>query len=93
MTSDEFTKNEVNRHELAEVLKTPILQTALTILKSEIEPKIAPLLDSNPVASAAKFHQVAGMNHILMGLGRLTQPYKEPVVIRGKQLLSEKHLN
>ena len=93
MTSEEFTKHEANRAQLLEVLKSPVLQIALGILKQELEPTTSALTDANPVIGAAKFHQVAGANHILQGLGRLTQPYKTPVVVRGKQLLSEQSLN
>jgi hypothetical protein len=93
MTSEEFTKHEANRAQLLEALGNPILQTALAILKQEMEPTTSALTDANPVVGAAKFHQVAGANHILQGLGRLTQPYKAPVVIRGKQLLPEQSLN
>ena len=93
MTSEEFTKHEANRAQLLEALENPILQTALAILKQEMEPTTSALTDANPVVGAAKFHQVAGANHILQGLGRLTQPYKAPAVIRGKQLLPEQSLN
>ena len=87
MTSDEFTKDEVNRATLASVLKEPVLIAALAILKDELEPSADNTVAvANPVISASRYQQVAGANHILKGLQRLTQAAipRKPLV--GKQL-------
>jgi hypothetical protein len=87
MTAEEFTKDDVNRATLASVLKEPILIQALAILKDELEPSADNLAAiTNPVISASRFQQVAGANHILKGLQRLTQATIPRKALVGKQL-------
>ncbi len=90
MTPQEFQSDPERQRELAEALRNPVLQLALQVLELEVAPKAQNLTDLNPVVSAAKFNQVCGVNHILHGLKRLTAPYKPPVKITGRALLSEK---
>lgn len=75
MTPEEFTKDEVNRLELQKLLQNPVLMLALSVLKAELEPKSAGNdAISNPVLGASKYQQLAGANHMISGLERLTTP-------------------
>lgn len=88
MTAADFSKFEDNRVALAQLLLNPVLQQALEILESELAPKVDRGLDTNPVASAAAYHQAAGANYVLRGLERLTQPPAERKTPRPRQLFT-----
>lgn len=89
MTAEEFTKHEENRAELRKVLDTPILRTALAVLKDELEPRALPSLEANPVLAAARYQQMAGANYILKGLEALTEPMKVRKALTPKTLVPE----
>ena len=86
MTAEEFQKHESNRFELSELLKKPILRTALDVLMAELEPSTASTAKLNPVLGASLYQQIAGANHIVLGLDRLTKEFRKPIVPRGKTL-------
>lgn len=87
MTTAEFTKDETRRLKLAELLKDDVLREALEVLKSELEPKdVGNDALVNPVLGASKYQQIAGANHIIHGLQRLTAPFTEPKKLTGKTL-------
>jgi hypothetical protein len=89
MNAKDFQSDPVRQQELASLLTHPTLQLALGILKDEIEPLPQPATEQSPVISTAKYHQIAGANHIVKGLSRLTLPYKPPVKITGRTLIPE----
>lgn len=89
MTAEEFSKSEVNRGELAKLLKNPLLMTALGVLKKELEPQSSNLGIANPVVGAARYQQIAGANHLIDGLARLIKPYVAPKKLTGKALSTE----
>lgn len=89
MNAEAFQSDPVKQQELASLLSHPTLKLALEILKDEVEPKIQQPTELNPVVSAAKYQQVAGVNHVIKGLKNLTLPYKPPVKITGRTLVQE----
>lgn len=84
MTSLEFQKDPQNRDELAKTLANPILQTALAALRDELEPRAGGPTEANPVLAAARYQQIIGANHILLGLPLLTKEPTVAKVLRGK---------
>lgn len=89
MTPEEFQNDEARRNRLREILADETMIAALAILKDEKEPGVNGVTESNPTIAASRYHQVAGINHVLKGLERLTKPYQKPIALRGRQLLPE----
>lgn len=83
MKSSDFSKHEENRVRLAALLADPTLQTAMACIKYEAEPRQT----TDPVLAAARYHFMAGVNHVLEGLGRLTQMPDDRKPLGTKQLL------
>lgn len=52
--------DEVNRMELAKLLKNPVLLTAIDVVLDSVRPRPSRELQSNPVASAASYHTQIG---------------------------------
>lgn len=73
MTSEEFTKNEEFRLRLGNLLADPVLQLAFAALQGEMSARTGGNTEINHTQAASKFHQLAGANHIINGLQRLTQ--------------------
>lgn len=71
MTAEEFSRDDNNRAQLQKLLDSPVLQTAIAVLKDELEPSTGNDGVGNPVIGAARYQQLAGANHILKGLKRL----------------------
>lgn len=89
MTADEFRHNETLRDDLAAILASTVLQQAIGILKAELEPTPGNAEVGNPVAGAARYQQIAGANHIILGLGKLTNPPVQRTALKGKVLLPD----
>jgi hypothetical protein len=87
--TEEFSRDENNRKQLAALLASPILKQAITLLLDELQPNSTNPGVSNPVVSAACFQQLAGANHIIKGLKRLTEEDKPRVRIAPRELLPE----
>ena len=89
MTTLDFSKHENNRVALAALLADPILQQALDALKEDAEPGLVNDGVVSPVVAAARYQQIAGANHIVLGLERLTKAPKARIETTLKQLLPE----
>ena len=89
MTPFDFSKHENNRVALAAILANPLLQVALDALMGELQPGVVNDGVVSPVVAASRYQQIAGANHIVKGLDRLTRPPKEQVRPSLKQLLPE----
>lgn len=87
--SERFQSDQVRRAELETLLQHPTLKLALEALKDEVEPKVTDLTTANPVISAARYQHVAGANHILHGLQRLTREYAPPKKVTGRPPISQ----
>jgi hypothetical protein len=92
MTAEEFVRSDANRTEIENLLKNPTLLQAFDVLMGEISPSVDSVAKLNPVLAAALYQQVAGANHIVKGLRKLTLPYREKVVPRGKRHATEADL-
>lgn len=82
----EFQRHEENRKKLASVLKDPVLIEALEVLKEELDAYPGGVAESNPVVAAARYQQIAGVNHVLKGLTRLTKTPETRKAPREKSL-------
>jgi hypothetical protein len=89
MTASEFSKHENNRVALATLLLDPLLRQAFTVLLDELAPGAVNDGVINPVVGAARYQQIAGANHIVKGLERLTKPPKAKGEVPLRQLLPE----
>lgn len=78
MTSEEFTSDETRRTELQKILGDPTLVLALSIIAAEAQPDGTNDAIGNPVVGASRYQQLAGINHVLTGLRKLTK-FKTPV--------------
>lgn len=87
--SERFQSDQIRRAELETLLQHPTLVLAFEALKDEIEPKVTDLTTANPVISAAKYQNVAGANHILEGLKRLTREFAPPKKVLGRPPIRE----
>lgn len=89
--AERFANDELKRATLEGVLRSPELHEALRILKDELEPEATDAAAlGNPQLAVSQRHLVAGANHILKGLQRLTLiPPKPQRAPRAKPLLSE----
>lgn len=92
MTAEDFCKHETNRTELYKLISDPVFILACGVLKKELEPSPRNGGVLNPTVGAGLYQQIAGVNHILDGLDRLTRPYEAPTRLTRKELLQEQPL-
>ena len=89
MTAEEFTRNEGDRNELARVLSNPVLQQAFAVLLDGMSPSSVNPGVADPAVAASLFQQIAGANHIVRSLSKLTQPPVRKVDLRVPRLRDE----
>ena len=93
MTSAEFAKHENNRVQLATLLTSPVLRQALDALRGDLKPGLSNDGVLNPVVAAARYQQLAGINHVIDGLEKLTKAPKPDTRLAMKELLPEPPLH
>lgn len=89
--AESFAADELKRETLLGVLRSRELHEALGILKDELEPDATDTAAlGNPQIAISQRHLIAGANHIIKGLDRLTKAVKKPgKIVANKPLLSE----
>ncbi len=75
--TEEFTKHSVNRDALRAIIETDVFKQAVAALKDELDAYPGGVAENNPVVAAARYQQIAGINHVVKGLKRLTEEPEE----------------
>ncbi len=71
--TEEFLKHPENRDTLKTLIENPVFVAATAALKDGFDAFPSKTAEANPVVSAARFHEIAGMNFFIRGLAELTK--------------------
>lgn len=74
---DEWHKDEVNRLNLATLLRDPTFLKAVQVLRRNNQPEVTAVASANPTLAAAMYQAMAGANDVLDDLFELAKEPKQ----------------